>query len=154
MALILAGIAWLPACTSSQPPVKDATAPMPSSKQCTADLCEVGTDPKIFVYKKKESAPLVPINARLRWIDGESCLVVDLAGETAVPLWPEGSHSSRDADGKRGVEIPGLGRLRDGDEFSGKGVWHRQQGFLQPLARCGHHDGFITLDGTGIKRPG
>ncbi|MFD9943208.1 hypothetical protein ACFWYW_14555 [Nonomuraea sp. NPDC059023] len=106
------------------------------------------------MYKKKESAPLVSVNARLRWIDSESCLVIDVADETAIPLWPKGTSSIRAADGKRGVEIPDVGRLLDGDEFSGKGVWHRQKGFLQPPTRCGNHDGFVTLDGMGIKRSG
>jgi hypothetical protein len=156
--------ATMSACTSTpltaqRPPVvNDTTPPRP----CPTVLCRrtVGTDPAIVVQEGNGSQ-LMPLSARLKWIDDESCLVIvaqaDAYTRTVIPMWPKGAAPVR-TDGMRGVTVPGVGRFLDGDRLSGGGTWilpdftpsYPYAG--PPPARCGKHDGYFAIDAMGLKR--
>ncbi|MFI7694260.1 hypothetical protein ACIBQ6_34715 [Nonomuraea sp. NPDC049655] len=154
-------VAATSACTSDsllaqKSPVVSTTL----ERQCSTQLCRwtVGTDPAILVQEGNGSQ-LMPLKARLEWIDGESCLVMVAKDErrtrTVIPMWPKSAVPIR-AGGRRGVTLPGVGRFLDGDALKGGGTWilpnftpsYRFAG--PPPARCGKHDGYFMIDAMGL----
>jgi hypothetical protein len=141
------------ACTSPapQPRASWATPTLVSPPPgCTTSSCLVGDDPAIYVSFAEPPGETVPITARLRWVEGESCLLLDVTSGrdtgVAVPLWPSGTASTRTPGDERGVVVPGVGQLLAGGGFTGRATWHRVDvGFLPPPSRCRHHDGYVTL---------
>lgn len=102
----------------------------------------------------------MPLTARLRWIENESCLVIVAInypkGRIAVPLWPKGTTPLHAPDGRRGVTVPTGEQVLDGDTFSGGGSWifANYPGYPQVVlpAGCGKHDAFFTVDSTELRR--
>lgn len=170
---LLAAIMSLVACTVTITPRNAATAqaasPIPSCPPA-GDACfaVVGTDPVIVIYLGGFGSNLMPLHARLQWIDTESCLVVqDLGGSTAssrtfIPLWPEGTQPVRASDGRRGVAISHVGQIFEGDLFRGGGSDFlagqlnppipQIPAFRRPPGKCSPHDGYFVLDHWGTER--
>lgn len=156
IAAVLLAVASLSTCTPTGPDARGSTTAAPTPVRCPEGICQAGSDPVILVYDTHED-DLEPLQARLRWIDSEGCLVLDIevarGGGTVVPMWPDGTAPLRAADGKRGVVIAGVGPLVDGETFSGRGVWQPDPKFMQPPARCRWHNGFVTISPNGFSVP-
>lgn len=164
MVAVFVGAAMASACTSARPAAQNApvVTSAPPETPCPTVLCRrtVGTDPAILVQEGNGSQ-LMPLKARLEWIDDESCLVIVVRGDsytrTVIPMWPKGATPVR-AVGRRGVTVPKVGRFLDGDTFSGGGTWvlpdftpsYPYAG--PPPARCGKHDGYFLIDVMGLTR--
>ncbi|MEV5501134.1 hypothetical protein AB0M50_37650 [Nonomuraea fuscirosea] len=92
-------------------------APCPTDKVCHS---VIGTDPAIVVYRGEFYSNLMPLTARLEWLEDERCLVVtrhetDRQDRTLIPLWPEGTKPARAGDGRRASRFPrseGFSRVR------------------------------------------
>ncbi|GLX01587.1 hypothetical protein Misp02_56730 [Microtetraspora sp. NBRC 16547] len=103
---------------------------------------------------------MMPLVARLKWIENESCLVLVTTKyppvRTAVPLWPKGTTPLRAPDGRRGIITPEGEQILDGDTFSGGGSWvtktQPSYSLVRPPAGCGKHEGFFTIDRSDIER--
>ncbi|WP_143590383.1 hypothetical protein [Thermoactinospora rubra] len=88
----------------------------------------------------------------MKWISNDSCLAVDTGSGVVVPIWPQGT-APLHTGVHRGVSLPGVGDLLDGDRFTGIGVWHREDPmFLQAPGRCRRSNGFLLVDPSGVKR--
>ncbi|GIH78353.1 hypothetical protein [Planobispora longispora] len=156
LAAVLAGVTALAACTADAEgrSVGDtATPPAPSH---TA----IGTDPVILVHTNPRGSKMMPLNARLQWVEDQSCLIVIPATSwptsTAIPVWPEGTVPLRASDGRRGVTIPTGEQILDGDTVSGGGSWiqpdHPAHAEFTPPAGCRGHDTFFIIDSTDLRR--
>ncbi|MEV0166647.1 hypothetical protein B0I32_13192 [Nonomuraea fuscirosea] len=153
---LLVAVAGTTACTPDAP---EATrpAPCPSDKACHA---VIGTDPAIVVYRGEFYSNLMPLTARLEWLEEERCLVVtrqetDRQDRTLIPLWPEGTKPARAADGRRGVEIPQVGGVFEGTLIEAGGSNFppvlkppipRISTFTEPPGACTAHDGYFVVD--------
>jgi hypothetical protein len=74
----------------------------------------VGDDPRAVLHDG-ESLPVFDTSAEAEIVYDEatSCILVEIGGETVVPLWPDGVQP-RSVGGKPGVEVPGSGFLAQG----------------------------------------
>ncbi|MBG0825132.1 hypothetical protein HS048_31045 [Planomonospora sp. ID91781] len=151
---MLAGITALTACTSDgQASGNTATPPTPS-------LAAIGTDPIILVHANRRGSQMMPLNARLKWIEDGSCLVMITAEhppeQTVIPVWPENTVPLRAPDGRRGVTTPAGEQILDGDTVSGGGSWirpdHPAYARYPPPAGCHGHDAFFVIDSTDLHR--
>ncbi|MEV4475338.1 hypothetical protein [Nonomuraea sp. NPDC049504] len=113
----------------------------------------VGVDPQILVHGTREEGA-VPITGRVKWIGGEACLYVDTESGRMVPIWPQGATPLRVGE-RRGVALPGGGRLLDGDRFGGAGILQQEDPlFMQAPGRCRRQNGLLVIDPVGIERLG
>lgn len=155
------------ACTGRSAPSAEAVpppSPCPSDQTCHV---VVGVDPAIVVYQGPFYSNLMPLTARLEWVESESCLVVhrqDIPANrfrTFFPVWPEGTKPVRAKDGRRGIEVPKVGQILEGTLFQAGGSEFPAN--LNPpipaiptLSRlpgaCSAHDGFFVMASWGISR--
>lgn len=156
--VMLVGICGLQACTSPRPSGQTTATRAPAPTPCSTVVCHwtVGTDPVILVHDQGWS-DLMFLTARVTWMEKESCLALvrTHGSEVLIPLWPKGTSPLRARDGRRGVAIPGVGEIFEGGTFSGGGTplprthpAYSQAG--PPPGSCGAHDGFFTIDPSGI----
>ncbi len=86
-------------------------------------LLVVGEDPVIVVHDLPYR-PQVQIGGRVVYLPESRCLVIEKdSGGTpsqAIPLWPKGAVPLV-WEGKRGVELPGFGRIVEGDTVRAAG---------------------------------
>jgi hypothetical protein len=168
IAAMLVAAVSLVACTADARRSGSSAAappkPCPSDKACHA---VIGTDPAIAVYQGEFYSTLMPLTARLEWVESESCLVVTRHGDhyrqfrTLVPLWPEGTKPVRAPDGRRGIEIPQVGQIFEGAFFTAGGTDYppnlkppipRISTLTQPPGACTAHDGFFVIEPSAIRR--
>ncbi len=83
------------------------------------------------------------MNARLSWLDKESCLVAVTRDRTVVPVWPKNTTPVHAPDGRRGVNAPGKGQILEGDTFKQGGSWIAG---AEVGEGCGDHDEFFAID--------
>lgn len=156
-------IAALTGCDSPNRAHDVRLPPCAPHKTCHGVL---GTDPAIVVYQGKHYSNLMPLLARLAWIEGESCLVaerLDEPGSTLrilIPIWPEGTRPVRAADGRRGVEASEVGQVLEGEVVRGGGSDYTTDltppipqipSFRQPPGACTTYDGFFVVSpGWGL----
>ncbi|MFC4115232.1 hypothetical protein [Nonomuraea zeae] len=168
IAAMLAVAATLTACTAGRSAPSTGAVPPPSP--CPSDrTCHavVGTDPAIVVYRGPFYSNLMPLTGRLRWVESESCLVVQREDNptnrfrTFFPVWPEGTRPVRAPDGRRGVEVPGAGQILEGVLFQAGGSDFPAgltppipsvPTFDRPPGACSAHDGFFVMSSWGTSR--
>lgn len=123
----------------------------------TEKLSTIGTDPQIIVHDMSV-APGMIVKGRLGYLRDGKCLVVqgERAGEkfTASPAWPKGVEPVLTGD-KRGVKVPGLGVISEGDSIvAGGNFWgvgdKRAKG-VEIDARCLAEDGFIVFNADSFE---
>ncbi len=106
-------------------------------------FCKIGDEPAILVHDL-EPADLGSLNARLSWLEKESCLVAVTKDRTVVPIWPQGTTPVHTPEGRHGVKPPGRSEILEGDAFKQAGSW--VAGAEAPPSGCGGHDGFFAVD--------
>jgi hypothetical protein len=80
----------------------------------------VGEDPRIIVHDFEGGMDALIVGT-LRYDPGSRCLFLEHDdGSLSAPLWPNGTTPTRH-DGERGVEVPGYGRILEGDAVEAGG---------------------------------
>ncbi|MER5648328.1 hypothetical protein [Streptosporangium sp. NPDC002524] len=118
-----------------------------------------GTDPIIIVHSYEGSHDAL-ISGNLAYDAKSKCLRVG-DDRSATPVWPENTRPVL-VDGRRGVELPGIGTALEGDKVEGGGggsTWRKDppagvtfpEGCLPP-----GQDGTVIIFGevTGVTRAG
>jgi hypothetical protein len=93
------------------------------SGERSGEVRAIGDDPRVFVYQGSAHS-LVQLGTPMPVeYDRETrCLfVIDRQGDRVLPVWPRGTRPVVQ-DGLRGVRIPGIGVVTDGDELTGGDV--------------------------------
>jgi hypothetical protein len=150
LAAVLVGITAVAACTADS---------QSAGKSPASFSTAIGTDPVILVHGNVDSQ-LMPLTARLKWGEDESCLIVVATNyrpeRTAIPVWPKGTVPLRASSGKRGVTTPAGQQILDGDTLRGGGSWIRRGSPAYskhtPPAGCSGHDAFFVIDSTDLRR--
>ncbi|KAB8181537.1 hypothetical protein FH608_050805 [Nonomuraea phyllanthi] len=72
-----------------------------------------GSDPVILVHTGGETGA-VGIESRLAYHAASKCVVLQAGDGINIPIWPPGTEPIV-VDGRRGVDVKGVGRFLDGD---------------------------------------
>ncbi|MGW4642446.1 hypothetical protein ACWEN6_28290 [Sphaerisporangium sp. NPDC004334] len=123
-----------------------------------------GDDPLIIV-RASSFHQLALISGTLTYDAASKCLQFrhNPAAPPATPVWPEGTTPVLES-GRRGIDVPGLGGIHDGDGVTGAGgfvTWGKAPPSalgIPGAARClaGNPEGTVVIFGniTGVDRRG
>ncbi|WP_328969915.1 hypothetical protein [Streptomyces sp. NBC_00239] len=148
------GVVLLSACSESGG--TDGAGGSPSG---TSDgVSVVGDDPRILVHELPV-APGMILKGKLDYAEQGQCLIVHgkRAEEeyTAAAIWPKGVQPLADGD-RRGVEVPGFGRLLAGDSIVAAGSFWKSDDKRVAAAgidsACRPMGGFIVFNADSFKR--
>ncbi|MFD9942582.1 hypothetical protein ACFWYW_22885 [Nonomuraea sp. NPDC059023] len=126
--------------------------PVPAAQP--SPFTAVGEDPAIVVHDLPE-APDMEVGGRLGYVAEGRCLTVtgmrDGRSVTFSPVWPAGTQPLV-RDGRRGVNVPGLGPLLDGDTVSAAGdEWPGDDQRLKNHPPCGGAERFMVFNAGSFK---
>lgn len=113
----------------------------------TEQIMVTGEDPRILVqWNQSRRGMDASITAELEYDpDGQCLLLIQQDGRPITPVWPERTESILE-NGKHGVDVPGYGKIFDGDSLTGSGGALEWREFYRYVAGLAIPDRCLTPD--------